>query len=437
MSVNSNLSTFQMRQLLGFAALICMVLLTGCRNDTARTPSTGTIRIGVLYPFSGPDAATGEDLKAGLDLAVEIINHSHEMSLPLARDAGLPGQAGRGIELVFRNTESDPAVAARELKSLVSSGRGIVAVMGCYHSSVTAAASEQAEMQQIPFLNPESTSPLLVQRGLKWFFRTTPDDMTFSRNFFELLNDMRTKGLLDSSRPLVLVYENDLWGTSVAQAQQRLAWQQGYRIALEVPYAVSAGDFQPELERIASVMPAVILQASYTRDALEFVKGYRSAPRQPIAILGMDSGFISPRFISTLGADAESVLSREVWALDLSEKKPLVNVVNNLFRERYQRDMTGNSARSFTGLIVLSEAINRAKGLTPHAVRDALAQTHIASDQLIMPWDGIRFDPVTGQNTLGKGIIVQVQQGRYVTVWPDSLAVRPPIWTHASSLKEK
>jgi hypothetical protein len=188
-----------------------MVLLTGCRNDTARTPSTRTIRIGVLYPFSGPDAATGEDLKAGLDLAVEIINHSHEMSLPLARDAGLPGQAGRGIELVFRNTESDPAVAARELKSLVSSGRGIVAVMGCYHSSVTAAASEQAEMQQIPFLNSESTSPLLVQRGLKWFFRTTPDDMTFSRNFFELLNDMRTKGLLDSSRPLVLVYSASVY----------------------------------------------------------------------------------------------------------------------------------------------------------------------------------------------------------------------------------
>ena len=31
---------------------------------------------------------------------------------------------------------------------------------------VTALASEQAEMQQIPFLNPESTSPLLVQRDV-------------------------------------------------------------------------------------------------------------------------------------------------------------------------------------------------------------------------------------------------------------------------------
>jgi branched-chain amino acid transport system substrate-binding protein len=435
-TMNLKLSTIQMRHALWLGALACMVLLAGCLSDSARESSTGVIRIGVLYPFSGPDAATGEDLKAGLDLAVEIINQSHEISLPLAKGQGLPRQAGRRIELVFRNTESDPAVAARELKALVSSGQGIVAVIGCYHSSVTAVASEQAEMQQIPFLNPDSTSPLLVQRGLKWFFRTTPDDEMFSRNFFDFLNDMRAKGVLSRSQPLALVYENGLWGTSVAQAQKRLAGQQGYRIALDVPYAVSAGSFQPELARIASVMPGVILQASYTRDALEFVKGYRSAQVQPIAILGMDSGFISPQFISTLGADAENVLSREVWALDLSEKKPLVKVVNDLFRERYHCDMTGNSARSFTGLIVLAEAINRANGLTPQAVRAALALTELGADQLIMPWNGIRFDPETGQNTLGKGIIVQVQQGRYVTVWPDSLSVRAPVWTHAPALKE-
>jgi branched-chain amino acid transport system substrate-binding protein len=437
MTLNTVLSTLHMRLALRLGTLVCLVLLVGCLSDSTREPISGVIRIGVLYPFSGPDAATGQDLKAGLDLAVEIINHSHEISIPLAMGSGLPGQAGNGIELVFRDTESDPAVAARELKALVSSGQGIVAVIGCYHSSVTALASEQAEMQQIPFLNPESTSPLLVQRGLKWFFRTTPDDEMFSRNFFEFLNDMRLKGLLSRSQPLALVYENGLWGTSVAQAQQRQAWQQGYNIALDVPYAVSAENFQPELERIASVMPGVILQASYTRDSLEFVKGYRSARMQPIAILGMDSGFISPQFVSTLGEDAESVLSREVWALDLSEKKPLVKVVNDLFHARYQRDMTGNSARSFTGLIVLAEAINRAKGLTPQAIRVALAQTDLGADQLVMPWDGIRFDPETGQNILGKGIIVQVQQGRYVTVWPDSLAVRPPVWTNASTLKEK
>ena len=44
-----------------------------------------------------------------------------------------------------------------------------------------------------------------------------------------------------------------------------------------------------------------------------------------------------------------------------------------------------------------------------------------------MPWVGIKFDD-NGQNTLGSGIIVQVQNGKYVTVWPFELASAEVIW---------
>jgi branched-chain amino acid transport system substrate-binding protein len=44
-----------------------------------------------------------------------------------------------------------------------------------------------------------------------------------------------------------------------------------------------------------------------------------------------------------------------------------------------------------------------------------------------MPWDGIQFD-ATGQNSKGAGIIVQVQDGKYATVWPFDLASKDVIW---------
>lgn len=47
---------------------------------------------------------------------------------------------------------------------------------------------------------------------------------------------------------------------------------------------------------------------------------------------------------------------------------------------------------------------------------------------LIMPWDGIRFDSDTGQNTLAKGVIVQIQDRAYYTVWPWDLAARELVW---------
>jgi branched-chain amino acid transport system substrate-binding protein len=89
--------------------------------------------------------------------------------------------------------------------------------------------------------------------------------------------------------------------------------------------------------------------------------------------------------------------------------------------------MNGNSARTFTGLLTLADAINRAASTEPEKVRAALQATDIPASQLIMPWDGIKFDQ-RGQNTLGRGIIVQVLNGEYTTVWPFDLATKDLVW---------
>jgi branched-chain amino acid transport system substrate-binding protein len=77
--------------------------------------------------------------------------------------------------------------------------------------------------------------------------------------------------------------------------------------------------------------------------------------------------------------------------------------------------------------MTLAEAINRAGSTKPEAIQKALVETNIPGNKLIMPWKGIKFD-ATGQNALGSGIIVQVQDGKYVTVWPFDLASKEVIW---------
>ncbi len=170
------------------------------------------------------------------------------------------------------------------------------------------------------------------------------------------------------------------------------------------------------------------MQSSYAQDAILYMQTYKAMGYRPQALLAMDAGFISPVFIETLGDDANYILSREVWAPDLGETRPLIRQVNTLFRGRYGTNMTGNSARAFTGLIVLADAINRAGSTEPEAIRQALLETDIPAEQLIMPWKGVRFDSETGQNTLAQGIIVQIQDRAYYTVWPWDLATRELIW---------
>ena len=413
---------------------ICFVLglfslfwFMGCENESPKRTAKETVKIGVIYPFSGHSASSGKDLKAAIELAAEIINQSFDLSIPLAGEKGLSAHGNAAIEIVFKDSQSDETKARQLVEELVQK-ENVTAILGCYNSSVTAAASEQAEVLKIPFLNPESTSPILTQRGLKWFFRTTPDDSMFAQNFFAFFSDLNKELNIELPKRLILVYENRLWGTSVARAEKKLAMKHEYRIVEDIPYDSKDKSYEAELNNIKAALPGVILQSSYADDAVLLMKGYKEKQINPVAILAMNAGFISPSFLENLGMDGEYVFSREVWALDIGRKKPLVATINNLFKERFDRNMNGNSARAFTGLIVLADAINRSKTLEPESIREALLKTHIKSEQLIMPWDGVVFDPETGQNTGGKGIIVQIQKGEYRTVWPRNLSENPIIW---------
>ena len=407
--------------------LLSLIWLMGCEKESPKEAPKGTVRIGVIYPFSGHSASSGKDLKAAIELAVEIINQSFDLPIPLAGGSGLSSHGNAMIEIVFKDSQSDETKAPQLVEELVLKER-VKAVLGCYNSSVTAAASEQAEVLKIPFLNPESTSPVLIQRGLKWFFRTTPDDSMFAQNFFAFFSDLNKNMKIEVPKRLILVYENRLWGTSVAWAEKKLAMKHEYQIVEDIPYDSKDQSYETELKSIKTSLPGIILQSSYADDAVLYMKGYKEKHINPTAILAMNSGFISPSFLDKLGIDGEYIFSREVWALDIGRKKPLVTTINNLFKDRFGRNMNGNSARAFTGLIVLADAINRSESLESEKIRDALLNTYINSDQLIMPWDSVVFDPETGQNIGGKGIIVQIQKGEYRTVWPRNLSENSIIW---------
>jgi branched-chain amino acid transport system substrate-binding protein len=193
-----------------------------------------------------------------------------------------------------------------------------------------------------------------------------------------------------------------------------------------VSYPAKTTQLTTEVQTLKAANPDVLLQSSYS-EAILSMKTYKELGYLPGMLIANDAGFADTEFIKTLGKDAEYVVSREVWALDLGDKKPIIKKVDDLFRARYKIDFTGNSARSFTGLLVLADAINRAGSTDPEAIRKALVATNMPASALIMPWKGVKFDE-SGQNTLGAGILVQVRDGKYATVWPFDLAAREVVW---------
>ena len=64
-----------------FLALACAVLLAGA--TTARAQQE--VKIGVLYPLSGPVAQAGLDAVAAVKTVLEIVNEGADLPLPLAK----------------------------------------------------------------------------------------------------------------------------------------------------------------------------------------------------------------------------------------------------------------------------------------------------------------------------------------------------------------
>ncbi len=408
-------------------ALTLLLCLVGTSCKPATPEPAAEVVIGAIYPLSGSLAPTGELLRNGVELAVEIINGEYpDLNLPLAAEAGLPNLGGAKIRVIFGDHEASPEKGLSEAERLITEEK-VVALLGCYNSSVTATASEAAERLGIPFLNPESTSPKLHTRGFKWFFRTTPHDRTFAENFFDFLKDLKEQKGIDV-HTLSIVYEDTLWGADVGEAEKELAAERGYEVVADIPYEHETAEVTSEVLKLKEASADAVMMASYISDAILYQKTFKDLDFNPPGILAMDAGHIDPSFLGTIGADGNYIMSREVWALDLSVKKPMVKTVNDMFVERYGKNMDGSCARSFTGMLVLADAINRAGSTDPEAIRKALLETDIPGDMLIMPWEGIKFDPETGQNTLGRGIIVQVQDEKYYTVWPFDLASKDIIW---------
>jgi branched-chain amino acid transport system substrate-binding protein len=400
---------------------IAVGLVSGCTKKAEET-----IRIGAIYPLTGPLATTGADIRNGILFAVDIVNNKRDMDLPLAMSKGVDSLNGVEVEIVFGDSQGSPSVGKSEAERLINREH-VVALIGCYQSAVTFEVSQVAEDKGIPFLTAMSSATSLTQRGFNWFFRTTPDDKSFIQNFYEFLQDVeKEKGI--KVEKLGIVHEDSVWGSEFVEYGRQYADEYGYQVVESISYPFDTTSVAGEVQRLKDAHPEVVMQASYVNDAILYMQTYKGMKFNPDAILANDAGFLEPEFLKTLGEDANYILTRATWSKDLAEAKPLVGTVNQRFQERYGTSMNGNSARAFTAVLVLAEAINSAGSTEPEAIREALLETNIAGDLLIMPWNGVKFDQETHQNISGRGIICQIINQEYRTVWPQALATQGPVW---------
>jgi branched-chain amino acid transport system substrate-binding protein len=409
-------------------ALVCAALLAGATSAQAQQE----VKVGVLYPLSGPTAQIGIDAVAAVKTALEIVNEGADLPLPLAKSKGLPGLGGAKVSVVVVDHQGKPEVGLSEAERLISQEK-VHALFGTYFSSVTAAASQAAERAGVPFVNAESSQPALTQRGLKYFFRTSPTDETFSQLMFDFLKDFSVKSG-QKFQSVSIFHEDTAFGTDSAKVQERLAKENGLKVLERITYKAQSPSLTSEVQRLKAADADVLLPSSYTSDTFLLLRTAKELDYNPKLIIAQNAGFTDPTFISTMGKDAEGAISRSPYNADLEGRIPLLSKVNAIFKKHSNgREISDVPARAFTGFMTLLDALNRAGSTDPEKLRAALAATDIPADQLIVPYKGVKFD-ASGQNVLVRPILIQVQKGKYCTIYPFELAAcqvlyPTPTWT--------
>ena len=406
-----------------------LLLLTAVAVALAVAPAAAQpkeVVIGVIYPLSGPAALTGLENKAVNELAQEVANGTVDIKLPFYQKLkGMPGLKGAKVRMIFADHQGKPEVGQAEAERLITQEK-VHALYGSWHSSVTATVSQVAERYGIPHVNGQSSSPGLTKRGFKWFFRTSPHDEHFTQTMFDFFRDyQKKKGV--TLKTLGITNEDTLFGADSAKVQKELAKKYGYEVVVDVQYRARATSLQAEIQRLKAANPDVWMPTSYHTDAILFVRQSKELDYNPKMIMAQNAGHQAPDFLQAVGKDAEGTMSRAPFNTDLIDRRPAAQAISALYKQKTGKDFYDNPARSVTGMFTLLDAINRAGSTDPEAIRKALVATNIPGDQLVMTWDGIKFDE-TNQNVHVKGIIVQLQGQKWYTVYPFDIATKDVLY---------
>jgi len=376
------------------------------------------VKIGVIYPLTGNAASAGQSERDATHLAADIVNNAYPelKNLPLGATAGLPNLGGAKIELDEADHQGNPQVGQQQTLRLISEDH-VVAMLGSYHSSVSLVATAVAERQGIPYLVADSVAANITGRGFKWTFRTTPYAPDFAKAYAEFLTDLKKSGKKIDS--LAIVNENTDYGTSVAASIVEAAKTANIKLVGQIAYNANSSDVSAQVLQLKSLQPDAVIFISYTADAILYFKTMKNLDYLPPIIIGDDAGFSDPSFIPNVGDLAQGALDRS--AFDIGKPGSNSSIVNKLFHDKYGRDLDDTSARWMQGLFVLADAINRAGSTDAEKIREALTETDLKADQLMIGYHGVKFDN-TGQNSLASTFLIQLKGKQYVSVWPDNLA---------------
>lgn len=329
----------------------------------ARTPparaAEGLIKVGSILSVTGPAAFLGEDMKAGLQLAVEQANA-----------AG--GINGARIAWTFYDAESQTQKALTQARRLISQDGVDVIVSGGNMSGIALAMAPMAEAARIPFISSEGALAIVTPAGeRRWTFKSTVDD----GDVLDRIADYMAKKQVTK---VALLADTSGFGQGAVEQMKLLAPRRGMDLQYE-SFGPTDTDMVPQLTRIRDGGAGAIICWTVTPAGVVFLK---QAQQLGLGnrVLVHSYGFVSADYMRLAGDAAEPlVLASLKLAVgdQLPETDPLRPGISALYKDfqaRFGKPPSLYAAESYDAAQIAFRAL-RAVGTDRAKLRDAIEGT--------------------------------------------------------------
>jgi branched-chain amino acid transport system substrate-binding protein len=387
----------------------------------AAAPPPPVLRLGALFPLTGIQAPLAADEYRGIQIAQQMVNQEG-------------GVDGRQIELDTR-VLNDPEGAQAAVSSLA--GDHVPLILGTYSSALSIPASQAASNAGITYWEAGAVADEVTGRGLPGVYRVGANGATLgdnSGNFAATEIAPRLHKTPGQTR-VAVVYENDPYGTSVAQAAITTAQEHGMPIVATLPYDAYLPNWTPIIASLRSTKPDIIILASYILDGAAFREAMLSAHIHVGALIGSTMAECYPDFGNILGADAVGVFASDRpdgWVNNDLLKGDAISAADR-FDDAWKAQTGGEPTEE--GLAGFTAAWTLFHYVLPHASTLTSAAIDTAADNTTLPsgslpnGGGLKFATSggsRGQNLDAIGVIWQWQAiHQEVTVWPPAYAWGP------------
>ncbi len=376
------------------------------------------LKIGHVHPLSGFLAFDGGLVSNGLTLAVEEINAG----------GGIKSQGGAKLTLIGGDTQGKVEVGMAEGERLIR--EGVVALLGPYQSPVAYAVSQLAEKERTPFVITVAVADNVTERGFEYTFRVQPNARAMTvRSLDHVAELARASGV--ALKTIAMMHEDGLFGTSIAGHLERHAKTLGMELVVKVGYNFRTPDVTTEVTKIKAAKADLVVVSGYFGDGLLIARTASEHRLEARAVMGIaNGGFSNPKFLADQPQLADLIMDGNYWHNPRSER---AKRVMEAYQKRFASPMSSHSVQSYSAMMVLRDALERAGSPDRAKIREALAKTNLGDH--ILPQGPIQFDK-TGENVNAQPALLQNQGGRTVVVGPahfaEAKAVFPvPRWSRS------